>query len=136
MKKIVKILALCMLIIMVAMTFASCGLFSLDFDNVEERLEKKGYVVDTKEYRDDEMLIAYNDNDEYFRAITFKNKDDAKEAYKELKAGWGDVLDDAADIEKKVTYARKGCTVYYGTVQGVKDALYFPAKIFVFSKKR
>ena len=58
MKRITKILAVCMLVVMVAMTFASCGIFSLNFEKVEARLEKKGYEVFTRERDGRQDLVA------------------------------------------------------------------------------
>ena len=136
MKKFTKILAVVMLVAMVAMMFASCGLVSLKFDKVEDRLEKKDYEVYTMEYDGQEMLSASNDDDEYFMAVTFEDKDDAKEAYDELKDEWEEIAEAADEEGFKVTYGKSGNTVYYGTVKAVKAALGFPSNLFVFAKKK
>ena len=43
MKKFAKILAVCMLVVMVAMTFTSCGLFGLNLKSAAKKLDKAGY---------------------------------------------------------------------------------------------
>ena len=134
MKKFTKILAVVMLVAMVAMTFASCGIFSLNLDKMGDRLEKKGYEVDFDEYDGDEYIYAYKDDDDFFEACTFKNKDDAKEAYDDIKSDWDEVME-YVDGEK-YTYGKSGNTVYYGSVKAVKAALGFPSNLFVFAKKK
>ena len=59
MKKLTKILAVCMLLVIVAMSFASCGLIGMDLEKMADRLEDKDYVAvcvdmaDVKEIADD-----------------------------------------------------------------------------------
>jgi hypothetical protein len=45
MKKLIKILAVCLLIAIVAMTFTSCGLFSSKADKIKDRLKDEDYAV-------------------------------------------------------------------------------------------
>lgn len=134
MKKFAKILAVCMLVMIVAMSFASCGLFGLDLDKVEDRLEDKGYNVQSYSYDGETYLMAYNDDDEAFMAVEYDDADDADEAYEELKDEWDDMREEAEEEDADPTYGKKGNVVYYGTVKGVKDALGFPSNLLVFKK--
>lgn len=134
MKKFAKILAVVMLVAIVAMTFASCGLFGLDLDKVEDRLDKKDYEVRSYSYDGNTYLNAYDDDDNVFIAVEYDDKDDAKDAYDELKENWDDMAEEAEEEDLKVTYGKKGNVVYYGTVKGVKDALGFPSNLLVFKK--
>ena len=139
MKKFTKILAVVMLVLMVAMTFASCGIFSLNTEKMAKRLDRKGYQVSSGEEDGIEFVYARGDADGYddfFEAATFENKDDAKEAYDDIKDGWADMADEFAEAGVKITYGKSGNTVYYGTVKAVKAALGFPSNLFVFAKKK
>lgn len=127
MKKLIKILTSCMLILIVAVTFASCGLLSLNLDKVENRLEKKDYTVYTHFDEDDEVeykyqLSAVDEDGDFFNAFEYKTVADAKDALDELEN---------SSIDDRVVLNRKGKVVYYGTAKGVKDALGFPASLFV-----
>ena len=134
MKKFAKILAVCMLAVFMVMTFASCGLFGLDLDKVEDRLDKKDYEVGSYSFDGNTYLNAYDDDDNVFIAVEYDDKDDAKDAYDELKENWDDMAEEAEEEDLKVTYGKKGNVVYYGTVKGVKDALGFPSNLLVFKK--
>ena len=108
MKNFVKILVVSMLILAMTLSFASCNLFGLDLDKVEERLEDEDYVVDTvtNEYyilvqlntlfpyveldsMPEEIFGATKSKEirddkfsvEMFYAMKFESKDAAKEAY-------------------------------------------------------
>jgi hypothetical protein len=164
MKKFAKILAAVMLVAIVAMTFASCGLFGLDLEKVEDRLEDKDYkvyYVDDLENTDDMgfeelgalMSISFmfeefgidetpvaglmgsseDDEENAFFAAEFESASDASDAYDSLKDAWDEYTEDADD-DVKVTYGKSGKVVYFGTVQGVKDALGFPSNLLVFKK--
>lgn len=134
MKKIAKILAVVMLVAVVAMSFASCGLFGLDLDKVEDRLDKKDYDVESYSFDGVTYLFAENDDDEAFSATEYETTDDAKEALEDLKDNWDDMKEFAEEEDLKITYGRKGKVVYYGTVKGVKAALGFPSNLLVFAK--
>lgn len=134
MKKFAKILAAVMLVAIVAMTFTSCGLFGLDLNKIEDRLDKKDYEVESYSYDGNTRLSAYDDDDNVFIAVEFDDKDDAKDAYDELKENWDDMVEDAKEEDLEVTYGKNGNVVYYGTVKGVKDALGFPSNLLVFKK--
>ena len=56
---------------------------------------------------------------------------DAIEAYENAKDNWDDFSEDAED---GLTYGKQGSVIYIGTVDAVKDALSFPANLFVFEK--
>lgn len=166
MKKFTKIIAFCLLIAIVSMTFASCGLFGMNFMLQEKKLESKGYTVIRFDYKEngdanidseetagaalvmlgaifsnvdgkdfptdkspESVLVAFTDDDsalsgEYFVAMKFEKFSEAKEFYQDLKENW-------TGGEGGTTYGKKGNVVYVGTVQGVKDALGFPANILV-----
>ena len=134
MKRITKILAVCMLVVMVAMTFASCGIFSLNFEKVEARLEKKGYEVFTRERDGRQDLVAWGDDENFINASTFATNDEAKEYYSDLKNDWEDLSEEYKEKGLKVTYGKSGKTLYFGTVDAVKTALGFPSSLFVFAK--
>ena len=124
MKKITKIMAVTLLVAFVALAFSSCGLFGFDMFAAAERLADKGYAFEI-ECEGDEMYVeAYDeDEDDYFMAIKFEDKDDAEDFLK-------DELEDA-EWDDDESYGIKGEVVYWGTTQGIKDAFGFPASLFV-----
>lgn len=134
MKKIAKILAVCMLAVFMVMTFASCGLFGLDLDKVEDRLEDKDYTVSDYSIGGNSYLNAFDDDDNVFIAVEYEDADEAKDAYDEIKDNWDNISVEAEEDGLKATYGKKGNVVYYGTVKGVKDALGFPSNLLVFKK--
>lgn len=133
MKRFTKILTLSLLIIMVAMTFASCGMLGVNLEKVTGRLMDKGYTVyiSSDEERLEEMaeymdikepkviFSAQNEDEDMFYAIEFKKSADAKNSFEALEEYFEDYADDYDDLICK----RKGKVVYCGTKQGVKDAL-------------
>ena len=153
MKKFAKILTVVMLIAIVAMTFASCGLFSLDLGDVEDRLEDEDYTVYhykkydkadsyTKymvEYIFEELdidaepvaVLGGYKNDDFFYAVELDGFFDAISAYESAKDNWDDFSEDA---DGELTFGKQGSVLYIGTVDAVKDALSFPANLFVFEK--
>ena len=153
MKKFAKILAAVMLVAIVAMTFASCGLFGLNLEKAEDRLEDENYqVYHYKDYDDadyyTQMMVAYmfeelgiddepsavlggTKGDEAFYAVKFKKSSEANDAYKNAKKNWDDFSEDA---EGDLTYGKQGNVIYFGSVDAVKTALGFPSNIFVFEK--
>ena len=135
MKKFAKIFVVCMLLLALTFSFASCGIFGLDLDDIEERLEDKDYDVQSYSYGGYTYLYAESDDDEIFYAIEYDDEDDAEEDYEDFLDDWDDTKEDAEEEGyNKLTYGKKGNVIYYGTVQGVKDALGFPMSLFVFKK--
>ena len=132
MKKFTKILAVVMLVLMVAMTFASCGVLSIDLEKVAKRLEKKDYIFELEYYEDEAALYACDeDEEEFIQIIKYETIDDAKEGFDEMKEGFEEAKD---YYDTDLTYGRKGKVVYAGTVKAVKDAFGFPANLLVFKK--
>ena len=134
MKKFAKILAVCMLVMIVAMSFASCGLFGVDIDKAEDRLEDKGYEVDCYSWGDEKTLWAIK-GDDCVSITEYEDSDDAEEAYDDIMDNWDEFSETGAEQGfTDITCNKQGNVVYYGTVKGVKDALGFPANLFVFEK--
>ena len=140
MKKFTRILALCMLVIMVAMTFSSCGVLTLNFTVARVRLEAKGYeveVTDPDEIDDEsdeifgetpEKILKASKDDENISIYKFDSSKDAKDAKENLEEFREDYSDDASEDFVCVT---RGKLLICGTEQGVKDALGFPGNLFV-----
>ena len=124
MKKFTKIIAVTMLVAFVALAFSSCGLFGMDMFKVAERLSKKGYAFEIESENGQMYVEAYDEDEEdYFEAIKFESKSDVEDFVEnELEN---------TEWDSDETYGVKGKVVYWGTVQGVKDALGFPANILV-----
>ena len=159
MKKLTKILAICLLISFAITVFASCSLLGMDLEATSIQLEDKGYdVFYVEDYSDTSdknfadlgviLGIAYvldaldideepasalvtMDDDEGFWGFEFKNAEEANDAYEDLKENWKEYTKDS---KSKSTYGKSGNVVYFGTVQGVKDALGFPNSLLVFEK--
>ena len=159
MKKLTKILAICMLISFVIMTFASCSLLGMDLEATSIKLEEAGYDVYYAEdysntsdmniadlgiilgvaYVLDELgidkepvsILVTMDDDEGFWAFEFEDNDDASDAYEDLQENWDEY---SKDSKSKSTYGKSGNVVFFGTVQGVKDAIGFPNSLLVFEK--
>lgn len=162
MKKIAKILVACVLLMSVVFSFASCGMFNPDVDSMKDKLKDNGYEYDVQKNEDytSISMVSYlaeigaslsdlynidideapvktisafieGDDAEYFGAFEFEKTSYAKEAYEELEDVFENITDDS---DEDISYGRKGKTVYIGTVQGVKDALGFPASLFVSAK--
>ena len=131
MKKFTKILAVCMLVVMVAMTFASCGVLSIDLYKSAEKLAKKDYYCEISNDDGELWLEAEEDDgDNWVEIIKFDSVDDANDYLEEIE----DEMNYYGDHEEDVTYGRKGKVVYWGTVDAVKDALGFPANLFITKK--
>ena len=149
MKKFTRILALCMLVIMVAMTFSSCGVLTLNFTVARVRLEAKGYeveVTDPDEIDDEsdeatslvflslifgetpEKILKASKDDENISICKFDSSKDAKDAKENLEEFREDYSDDASE---DFVYVTRGKLLIIGTEQGVKDALGFPGSLFV-----
>lgn len=106
MKTVAKILIVCTLLLGITLSFASCGLFGLNLEKLEDKLEDKGYEAEL--YTDDELksflktsffastiesdkvnsiLVASDAKElETFIAVEFESKDDAKKAYEDLES--------------------------------------------------
>ena len=159
MKKFTRILALCLLMCIVVATFSSCAFFKpsnpdamadkLEPDFITEmkhenalkeiqkmigNLHEKGYFS-SSQYRiyHGTYYIEIYDNytdERVFCASVEPNTIYAKAYLKVIKRDWKNMY----EFEDAATYGRKGTLVYYGNVKIVKDALGFPANIFVFRK--
>ena len=142
MKRITKILAVCMLVIMVAMTFTSCGLFSLNLEKVAKRLAKEDYIVIMSQNEDlldsfayevvdiddpEFLLVAISeDGNEAFVSIEFETFADAKDALDDFEKELEDDIE-----EENLILGRRGKVVYIGNEDIVKEALGFPANLLV-----
>ena len=158
MKRFIKILALCMLVAMVAMTFASCGLLGGDLSKIKSRLNKKDYAVITissdsqiesiveamfEEYglsSSDEMpekalFTTTEDGESVLVIYEFKNSIKALQAYND---DYEDALklaaDDLPEDYGEATYGISGKLLYVGTVDACKDAFGFPMNLFIKEK--
>ena len=137
MKKFSKILAVCLLVVMVAMTFTSCGLFSLNLEKVTGRLMDKGYsiyamsdedelkyITEALDIEEPKILYSASKDDERFLAVEFEKASDAKDAFDALE-------EHVKDMGEDTICKRQGKVVYGGTEQALKDALGFPANLFL-----
>lgn len=140
MKTVAKILIVCTLLLGITLSFASCGLFGLNLEKLEDKLEDKGYEAEL--YTDDEIksflktspfassiesdkvnsvLVASNLKElETFIAVEFESKDDAKKAYEDLESA----LENLEKLSKvDLELGMKGAVVYLGTATIVDDAI-------------
>ena len=150
MKKFTKILALCMLVIMVSLTFASCGLFGPKISKLKENLKDDDYYAYTGDGEDIEYYVASvlgtklsktpdrylraeheDNNDEFLYALSYKKTSDAKKTYDDLE-DWAEDFGKASDED--ITWGRIGKVVYIGTVDAVKTAFGFPYSLFIKAK--
>ena len=161
MKKFAKIVAICLLAIMVTTMFASCNLLvgDIDLKKTADKLEDAGYevyyikdvsgiddfdfealgVLYGAAYMLDELgidedpvsILITSDDDEGFWAFAFEDEDDANDAYEDLEETWEEY---SKNSNTDTTYGKSGNIIYFGTVKGTKDALGFPANLLVFAK--
>ena len=141
MKRFTKIIAVCLLVIMVIMTFASCGIFSLNLEKVAKRLISKDYSVNILssgnefdltvlilEIEAPEIMLSASKGDDdvhCFVAFKFKNIDDAKSSFDKIE---NFIIDSSYNDD--YICKRQGKVIYGGTRQGVKDALCFPMNLY------
>ena len=140
MKTFAKILIACTLLLAVTLSVASCGLFGLNLEKLEDKLEDKGYEAEL--YTDEEvasmvkssmfasmleadkveaLLIAGSENGkETFIAIQFEDKDNAEETYETLESAL-DSIKSLANIELEI--GMKGAVIYIGTSGIIDDAI-------------
>ncbi|MBQ9774019.1 MAG: hypothetical protein IJW30_05085 [Clostridia bacterium] len=118
MKKVTKILALSLALIMSLMMLASCGLFQAkpakDPEDAKKALEDNGYTVYLVEDGDAATLSASKGTEEYIYIEWFENSDDAKEAYDEAKEEY-DALKEAAkelDVDFEMVLGKSGKMVW------------------------
>ena len=166
MKKFAKIVAICLLAVMLTTMLASCSFIgdlfigSIDLKEASDKLNDAGYEIyyiedvsdtDNLDFEalgalygaaymlealgiDEDpvsILIASDDNDEGFWAFDFKNESDAEDAFESFEDSWEAYSENS---KSETTYAKNGTIIYFGTVQGVKDALGFPASLFISEK--
>lgn len=160
MKRFIKILALCMLVVMVAMMFASCGLLGGNISKMKSRLKDKDYMVASvssdneiegvvesmfNEYgfevaneMPEKMLVAQGDDgygDDVLVLYEFENAIKALQAYNNdykdaIKAACDELKDEGLDP----TYGISGKIIYLGTVDACKIAFGFPMNLFIKEK--
>ena len=140
MKTFAKILIACTLLLAVTMSFASCGLFGLNLEKLEDKLEDKGYEAEF--YTDSELtsfikssifaslvdsdkveslLVAGSENGkETFVAIELESKEDAEKVYESIES-YIDTIKNYSQVE--LEYGMKGAVVYIGTSGIIDDAI-------------
>lgn len=140
MKKTVRILAVSLVFIMLALVLVACKPNS-DYNKAKENLEKKDYKVEltTKDVEIetfeayygvenvDAILIASKEIDDKVDGATiiyFKDRDSAKKAVEPLKTLDVDIDDDFLNSEY-VKVTRTGKMVYLGTKNCINDTGWF-----------
>ncbi len=140
MKKLLRSLLAVMLISMMAVSLASCGISS-DPKKTKEKLEAEGYSVMLEQVNLGEALgdkteayLVASNGEENVTITWYKNADDAKAAYEELEESYKKAKKELKEMEdgelkdalkKKldnVAYGRSGKIVWFGTKAGVKAA--------------
>ena len=135
MKKALKITALCLVLVMLAATLASCGGPNADPDKAEKALKENGYTVLHGDADDigievkgiKNVLFGMDAN------IDFGNLSESKVngitiIYFEDKAAANDAWEDVKDYAEKddeykdVVVKKSGAMIYFGTPDAIKAA--------------
>ena len=134
MKKFVKILALYMLVVMVAMTFASCGIFNnlfgkeeqereFSLESAQEYLDDNGYFAWIEENEECRILTAGNGNDELFYAYEYETEAIAEEKYTQcVEYDFVEIKQNASEQGIEIDYGRYENIIYYGTPNAIDIA--------------
>ena len=133
MKRILKITALTLAMLMMAITLASCGGPAADPAKAEAALKENGYAVTMKDGKLVEVVamalgiddldaqvtaVSKDDVDDFITIYYFETKEAADNAWDKVKEEAEKKNDDDSDIVIK----KSGKMIYFGTKEAVKAA--------------
>lgn len=113
-KRVLAIIAIVAIVAIMTVCLCACNA-----ESITKKLEKKGYTCVSSENDDKDATIAWTVTGTTLKdtvtVTKYNNADDAKDAEANVPTG--------SALGKKVVCKRVGKVVYYGTEQGVKDAM-------------
>ena len=133
MKKLLKITALSLALLMMVLTLASCGAPNKDPAKAKAALEGNGYVVTLKDGKLVEIVasalgiddldaqivaVSKEDIDDYITIYYFETKDAANAAWEKIEEEADEKMKDEEDVVLK----KSGTMIYYGSKNAVKAA--------------
>lgn len=142
MKTTLRILALCMVAILMVGALVACAP-NKDPDKAKAALEKNGYTAaktsgnlanaasallggdaDIDCTVSGMKKVTVDGKDDYIgvEIVYYKTKEAAQKAYEDLKKEYDEAKEKDADSVKDVTYGKSGKMVYYGNKEAVKAA--------------
>ena len=133
MKKLLKITALSLAMLMMVLTLASCGAPNKDPAKAKAALEENGYIVTLKDGKLVEIVasalgiddldaqivaVSKEDIDDYITIYYFETKDAANAAWEKIEEEADEKMKDEEDVVLK----KSGTMIYYGSKNAVKAA--------------